>query len=337
MKHLWLLFIAVLSSCSIGSDQKGVKVVNCNHQVLVHSDSYLLGNPNQIALFDSFLVVTDLNNEKMLYAFHATSGKPLGGYLTRGQGPDEYLSISALGRWKNGMYLYDVNKRVMAEIKCKDSICVIPRLNLGKDLHTSFIPLNDDTFIASGLYQEGRFCLLKDSGRQKNYFMEYPSRDDTEKTVTNQAKSQAYSGGLIAHPSDGRFVAYANKADMLSFYTYKNDEIRLAKEIIKTYPDYKYDSENQRYMAVSRHNPFTYIWGCGTDRYVYLLYSGKSYAEAGNEAHFSSRVDVYNWEGEKVKTLSLDLPIQGMTISKDDRVMYAISLNPEPQLIFFDL
>ena len=91
------------------------------------------------------------------------------------------------------------------------------------------------------------------------------------------------------------------------------------------------------YDEKSLNNPFTYIWGCGTGKYVYLLYSGKSFDEAGRFAHQSSQIEVYNWEGEKVKTLLLDIPIQGMVVSEDDKTVYAISMNPEPQIVAFDL
>ena len=291
MQYFWLLIFVIVYFCS-SCDRKGEgrHILNCNHRVLVHSDSCILGKPNQIALSGSYLAITDLNNDKVLYVFNSQTGKKVGEYVNRGQGPGEYYSISSLGRWKNGMYLYDVNKREMAEIAFMDSVRIVPRMSFGRELHPTFVPLNDDTFIASGFYPEGRFCLIKDSGKQKEYIMEYPSRDETEKEVTNFAKSQAYSGGIVAHPSGSLFMAHVSKADMLSFYSYENGNVRLIKEMLNSFPDYEYDKENQRYLAISRQNPFTHLWGCGTEKYVYLLYSGKSYAEAGERAFLSSRL-----------------------------------------------
>ena len=339
-KHIlyYCLFLSIyLFACTSQGKQEKHQTISYKHRVFVHSDSCILGKPNQIALSGSYLAITDLNNDKVLYVFNSQTGKKVGEYVNRGQGPGEYYSISSLGRWKDGMYLYDVNKREMAEIAFKDSVRIIPRMSFGRELHPTFVPLNDDTFIASGFYPEGRFCLIKDSGKQKEYIMEYPSRDDAEKEVTNFAKSQAYSGGIVAHPSGSLFMAHVSKADMLSFYSYENGNVRLIKEMLNSFPDYEYDKENQRYLAISRQNPFTHLWGCGTEKYVYLLYSGKSYAEAGERAFLSSRIEVYNWEGEKVKTLMLDIPIQGMVVSEDDSTMYAIALNPEPQIVAFDL
>lgn len=334
MKFLWLLILVAICSCT---SQDTHQTISYKHRVFVHSDSCILGKPNQIALSGSYLAITDLNNDKVLYVFNSQSGKKVGEYVNRGQGPGEYYSISSLGRWKNGMYLYDVNKREMAEIAFMDSVRIIPRMSFGRELHPTFVPLNDVTFIASGFYPEGRFCLIKDSGKQKEYIMEYPSRDEAEKEVANFAKSQAYSGGIVAHPSGTLFMAHVNNADMLSFYSYENGNVRLIKEMLNSFPDYKYDKENQRYLGVSRHNPDAYLWGCGTDEYIYLLYSGKNYADDGEKTFVSSQIEVYNWEGEKVKTLMLDIPIQGMVVSEDDSTMYAIALNPEPQIVAFDL
>lgn len=337
MKNLWLLLLFVLSACSTENKQVHIEAIPCSHRVLVHSESCILGNPFLIALSDSILTVVDQNNEKMLYMFDATSGKSLGGYVKRGQGPDEYYSISQLGNWKDGLFFYDINKRVVAEIGFKDSIQIIPKFNLGKDVHFSFASLDNDVFIASGFYQDGRFCILKDSGTKQEYFMDYPSRDEAEKKVTNQIKFQAYSGKLVVHPSGNQFMFCTGMADMLSFYTYDNDKILLTKEINKTFPDYKYDNENKRFTGFSAHSDEVYLYACGTEKNVYLLYSGKSYAEAGERAFLSSRIDVYNWEGEKVKTLMLDIPIKSMVVSEDDKTVYAISMNPEPQIVTFNL
>lgn len=334
MKFLWLLILVAICSCT---SQDTHQTISYKHRVFVHSDSCILGRPYLLALSDSILTVVDQNNEKMLYMFDATSGKSLGGYVKRGQGPDEYYSISQLGNWKDGLFFYDINKRVVAEIGFKDSIQIIPKFNLGKNVHFSFASLDNDVFIASGFYQDGRFCILKDSGTKQEYFMDYPSRDEAEKKVTNQIKFQAYSGKLVVHPSGNQFMFCTGMADMLSFYTYDNDKILLTKEINKTFPDYKYDNENKRFTGFSAHSDEVYLYACGTEKNVYLLYSGKSYAEAGERAFLSSRIDVYNWEGEKVNTLMLDIPIKSMVVSEDDSTMYAISMNPEPQIVAFDL
>ena len=332
-----LFLIICLFACTSQGKQEKHQTISYKHRVLVHSDSCILGKPFLIALSDSILTVVDQNNEKMLYMFNVTSGKSLGGYVKRGQGPDEYYSISQLGKWKDGLFFYDVNKRVVAEIGFKDSIQIKPKFNLGKDVHFSLAPLDNDVFIASGFYQDGRFCILKDSGTKQEYFMDYPSRDEAEKKVTNQIKFQAYSGNLVVHPSGNQFMFCTGMADMLSFYTYDNDKILLTKEINKTFPDYKYDNENKRFTGFSAHSDEVYLYACGTEKNVYLLYSGKSYAEAGDRAFLSSRIDVYNWKGEKVKTLMLDIPIKSMVVSEDDKTVYAISMNPEPQIVAFDL
>lgn len=332
-----LFLIICLFACTSQGKQEKHQTISYKHRVLVHSDSCILGKPFLIALSDSILTVVDQNNEKMLYMFNVTSGKSLGGYVKRGQGPDEYYSISQLGKWKDGLFFYDVNKRVVAEIGFKDSIQIKPKFNLGKDVHFSLAPLDNDVFIASGFYQDGRFCILKDSGTKQEYFMDYPSRDEAEKKVTNQIKFQAYSGNLVVHPSGNQFMFCTGMADMLSFYTYDNDKILLTKEINKTFPDYKYDNENKRFTGFSAHSDEVYLYACGTEKNVYLLYSGKSYAEAGDRAFLSSRIDVYNWKGEKVKTLMLDIPIKSMVVSEDDKTVYAISMNLEPQIVAFDL
>ena len=117
-KHIlyYCLFLSIyLFACTSQGKQEKHQTISYKHRVFVHSDSCILGKPNQIALSGSYLAITDLNNDKVLYVFNSQTGKKVGEYVNRGQGPGEYYSISSLGRWKDGMYLYDVNKREMAK------------------------------------------------------------------------------------------------------------------------------------------------------------------------------------------------------------------------------
>lgn len=58
---------------------------------------------------------------------------------------------------------------------------------------------------------------------------------------------------------------------------------------------------------------------------VYALYSGQRLDET--EMSHSSRIEVYSWDGEPVRLLSLDVPVSSFTVDEDNGVIYAV--NPE--------
>jgi hypothetical protein len=48
-------------------------------------------------------------------------------------------------------------------------------------------------------------------------------------------------------------------------------------------------------------------------------------------------IRVYDWEGNLVKKLQLDIDIKQMAVSKNNRKIYAIADLPDPVLVVFEL
>lgn len=342
MKYFCCLLILFFSSCSQNSNKNEGFVINCQHKILFDDDEYILGKPNSMALIDSVLIIVDSQTNPMLHLLNVKTGNPIGQFLSRGQGPDEYMKIGTLGRLnKDTLFFHDLNKRVCCFLvlpkKENGEIQIIEAFKCAETAHNTLVPLTDASYIASGIYQEGRFCLLTDSGRTKKFWGTYPSRDDMEESVSNLIKSQAYMGQLSSSPANDKFVFHATAADMLSFYKYENKEIRLIKDIQRSLPDYKYGKDINEFLGTSRKKPITYLSVCTTEKFVYLLYSGKTYMENQLKAFESNEIHVYDWNGERVKMLSLDIDIKEMVVSDDDSIMYAVADLPNPTVVKFKL
>ena len=90
-------------------------------------------------------------------------------------------------------------------------------------------------------------------------------------------------------------------------------------------------------MGVKRSNPINYLNVCATENFVYLLYSGKSYEKDRLKAFVSNKIHVYDWNGEKVKSLALDVDVNEIVVSENDRTMYAIANLPNPVVVKIEL
>lgn len=78
-----------------------------------------------------------------------------------------------------------------------------------------------------------------------------------------------------------------------------------------------------RQISTQGNGPMEYIQPmalCADKSHVYLL-----------------DLPVFNWEGEKVQTLTLDIPCTNICISSDSQVLWAIANNPDPELVKFIL
>ena len=69
------------------------------------------------------------------------------------------------------------------------------------------------------------------------------------------------------------------------------------------------------------------------DKYVYLLYSGKTAREADVRAYEGTVVYRLTWEGHPVDKLELDWPATRICVSPDDSVLYSLANKGETEIV----
>lgn len=271
------ILILLLLSCR-SSNQEIIRVENIICQPIICEDNYIIGGPREMALSDSILAVMDAKSDSMLLFFNVKSGKYLGKAGIRWQGPSEFTVLSSLELHGGGSFsFYDINKKTFyyTNSVMGDGVQFIPAFCVDSGLPLEVHPMANGKFIAPGIYEKYRYCVLDSNGQVHSTLGEWPYRDKDEKTVSGIVRSQAYMFGIASSPSRTKFVAYLMSADMLSFYQLENDSLHLRKETIVTYPDYEYRNNPTDYSGASRDSPLVYLWATCSEDYVYLLYSGK--------------------------------------------------------------
>ena len=259
-------------------------------------------------------------------------------YGHRGQGPDDFLFPTALSVWKNDtMGCWDINKRRYSAMQLlpEDSLVQFCRLFDTHDslLHYEIFPVCNEQFIAVGIYNDYRLVTLDKKGHFVKGFGVSPYRNDEEFKISGTTRSEVYQGGLAVNPSGTWLVHALLRANILSFYDIQpNGDLSLVTEQVGSYPDYDY---NTGAMALSA--PIYYLDVYATERYAYLLYSGKNYKEDKDKAFVGNIIEVYDREGHHVRNLSLDIDIQVMCVSPNDSKVYAIAFQPNPILVSFDM
>ena len=120
----------------------------------------------------------------------------------------------------------------------------------------------------------------------------------------------------------------------------KNQYDAILKKIETAYPDYITEEKGNGFGApLKPTNIISYIHAYATDHFAYFLYSGKTIEEFINEKsmYYGDNLFVYDWKGNLVKNIKLDIPCQYFCISNDDKKMWAITENPDPNIIMFDI
>lgn len=62
-----------------------------------------------------------------------------------------------------------------------------------------------------------------------------------------------------------------------------------------------------------------------SDNRVFVLHSGRSYNEAGDEFSAGHELLVFDWEGNLQNTYNLDRPTTGISYDRPENALYAVS------------
>ena len=336
--HLFLAtcLLALLFSCSTKKEQEEVIIQSLTHEVLM-GDEYLIGRINDMALMnDSIPVVINVRSDNAFQVLDYSRKKVLE-VGNVGQGPDDFLlSFGLSSGMENTFSANDVNRRRFSTVHLNpedDSWRVEHHLKFDSLMHIYVQPIANNRYVATGIYDDCHLMLLDEKGKPLKGFGEWPYQDEQEKKVPGKIRASVYQGKLEVSPSGDKLVFAVASGDMLYFYRIlPNGELELISKHENTYAHYEHTTGAHYGTA-----PFSNIDACATDDYVYNLYAGRSLKEHGMKCFQGNLIRVYDWKGTLVKKLQLDVDVEQIVVSKDDRKIYAIADLPDPVLVVFEL
>jgi hypothetical protein len=193
-------------------------------------------------------------------------------------------------------------------------------------------------YIGIGIHPDGMFQLYDSLGNEIRSFFEYPYRDAGEQKIKSPIRAMAYQGKISADLSGTRFAYAASHADIIHFYSLSENDIQLVKKIETRFCEYAPDERDGRVAAkIDPGNRNGCVDLYATNKYVYCLYSGKTFRDEQEKAFESERLRIYDWSGNLFREVILDVPCKFLCISPDDKIMWAIVEIPEPIITRFDL
>ena len=336
--HVFLAtcLLALLFSCSTKKEQEEVIIQSLTHEVLM-GDEYLIGRINDMALMnDSIPVVINVRSDNAFQVLDYSRKKVLE-VGNVGQGPDDFLlSFGLSSGMENTFSANDVNRRRFSTVHLNpedDSWRVEHHLKFDSIEHIYIKPIVNNRYVATGIYDDCHLMLLDEKGTPLKGFGEWPYQDEQEKKVPGKIRASVYQGKLEVSPSGDKLVFAVASGDMLYFYRIlPNGELELISKHENTYAHYEHTTGAHYGTA-----PFSNIDACATDDYVYTLYAGRSLKEHGMKCFQGNLIRVYDWKGTLVKKLQLDVDVEQIVVSKDDRKIYAIADLPDPVLVVFEL
>jgi len=287
-------------------------------------------NPYLMECVQGKLIFANMNQSKMISLFDATSGKFIGDFLDRGEGPEESLFISNLVECDNQLAVFDSEKQRMcvysvdAEKPQKISEIVFQTDSALLFSMFNCIPLDGGYIAATGLVKGNRIALLDYTGKAITGFGCYPGA----KKDSDVENGFAYQGFMAYNPTKKTLAMGSGFGESISFYRMENTMSPvLLEEYVYALPAYK-DASNEysQGVAFKKENIMGFIAMKPSPDYCIGLYSGdvRNGVEYGGD-----KILLFDWNGKAVKALQLDQLYQQIAYNSQNREIVLFGVDKE--------
>ena len=284
---------------------------------------YKFGNIRQIIAVDSTLILKNHGGQGYnLYNYSLKTLKFSKPYIKRGKDVKQILGSANIGIFNNSLFLNDFTAKKMM---------ILNKNNMIDD--SSNLKIKEFSFKGNRYYRSLLIDKLQSicTGSEKSKFKIQIIDLPTGKIIQE-------FGMLKKRPNDIPLHIITNASLTETFFNSKRKKIVLAyihtdvieifnidtkKRISLKGPEF-FDIEFKNYQNrwfETEKTRVAFIGGSVTDKFIYLLYSGKYFSHIN--AFKSKYVFVYDWNLKPIKKIKLNMEVSHISISNDDKTLYS--------------
>jgi hypothetical protein len=179
----------------------------------------------------------------------------------------------------------------------------------------------EDALVGIGPFEKGRYHIYDRKGNLLNHAGTYPSE---EMSNNAQARFFLHQGDLCSQPGGMYFALGNSYSDNLEFYKIQDGQT----ELVKKYGTGKnIQARFDNALQLDDNCLLGYKSSYATDKYCYMLYSGKTYAENNHRVSWGKDIFVFEWNGDFVKSFRLSHEVLSFAIDESNEIIYGIVLH----------
>ncbi|MFT7203112.1 MAG: hypothetical protein ACI8YP_001585 [Algoriphagus sp.] len=148
--------------------------------------------------------------------------------------------------------------------------------------------------------------------------------------------SNIFQGTLKGSPDKRFFVKAGIGVDYIDIITIENHSIQTIYGPDKEIPEFSigyWDGFQMPQFERDVKDSYLDVYP-GTDTF-FVLYFGKPYKELGSSNNLN-RIFEFDYDGNIINQFQLDYPIYGFAVDEENRAIYGVTVDSEPNLVRFD-
>lgn len=295
-------------------------------------------------ILDGSLIISDPDQDFHFKVFDLESHELIGKFGKIGDGPCEIKFPSSIQRLAGEKNRVGVNNRksfsylefqldkVMGSVQ---DTC-FPLDGKFDFNYQKFVRISEDKIVGTGLFKN-RFAISNTRDNEILRLMgSYPFRSEMQE-FGHETLAMAYQGDLLVHPSKPWVVSTAMSSfnfDILKFN--EIGDLNQVQIIEKHFwpPLFEGGSGNLIQARMKLDNKSGCLSTTVSKKFIYILFSGKTAKEKGNE---SEKILVYDWDGNLQKTIVVNSVLNLIAVSENDEFLIGYLDNGKSNIFKIDL
>lgn len=313
----------IFFSCKqIQKNRKDNLYIYASHEYIL-PDSLL--SPRDICILDSLIIVKEESNQYMYSVFRLPELEYMASFGEKGEGPKDLIFPERMRIINDTIFIYD-------RALCKLNLLYISpegnvKYSYGYNNYRfaglyNIIYLNDSLFVGFNYSNDTRISII-DNDSLYMASVCYP-QDDLQ--ISNIQKSLVYQGSMLKHPYKNKFVFASLYGRVLEIFQLNGDnkDMSIVASRYEMFPECEpCDATNRISANFTENNVTGFLAVSSSEKYIYLLYSGRTIKDKNK--NFSNTIEVYDWNGDYVKTIKLNKELSSFCISSDETYVYGVS------------
>lgn len=342
--NFWILFILLTAIGCTQEEKSDVwsgKDFTITHEIL-YPDDFKIGMFRPETIYDSTMIIkhSGCQNAYSIWSIKDDSLFFRDEFLSRGEGPLEIiipetytdygqnrLIISAPHNGEHKTFCIDLSHP--EQIANPDYWKPFYWKKQTKSV-SSLCPVDSTTYLVMGPSLEhnmfGLFDMLQDTLRPLD--SPYPSVGKDMNTFQN---FRIFQGTVLRHPDKSKFIYSIGSWGRYSFiFDVNNGIIENTKILSEEIPDCGIAQDGLNVSFGKESHRSYKIWA--GRQHIYFMYNDftlddfiKNKLVDGLPMDYYSKILVFDWDGQPVKRLLLDIPVFSFGIDRDEKYLYAVT------------
>lgn len=337
--RLMFCFLSVFSLCSCSERQSVTvcsepeKFKNFPTEENVNSTKvkeFLNGDLRSMYYIDSTIILfsRDKGSDFFFYNYSLKHNKFSTGYLRKGKGPNESIGGFCAGLCEDNLWVYDLTLKKILFTKV-DSCLALSNRNVPVFTYTEFekyfykiTVLDKENLLTTG-YEGSEHKIRKVNLKSEGKDSEFGIYSGSIKDFPMDGIADAFQAFIYSKPTGDKVVLAYRFTDVVELYDIHNEsKIRTMQGPDLFDVDFKIKKRGAwHYFLKNTQTRKAFIAGTVTDQYIYLAYSGQ--VRSDGDWNSAVNIHIYDWKGNPIRRLTLDVGISALTVSPNDNTLFA--------------